>query len=384
MYDDLLKEYNIYERPVAHAQENVTVSVGLVLQQIVDVDEKNQEVEVNAWLKLTWYDYKLHWDPEKYGGITEVRFRKSQIWTPDILLYNSVSEEFDSLYPANILVYSNGLTTWIPPAIFKLSAKIHVAWFPFDSQICQLKFGSWTYDGSKIDLRLDENGFDLSTYIPNGEWEIKSVDAERHIQFYKCCVEPYFDIVFTFQIQRKTLFYGFNLIVPCIAITLLTIVGFAYPSEAGEKMSIRTYFLFTIITVSMSVVGTVIIVNIHNRTVKTHHMAPTLMKVFLVKLPKILMMKSPRVRFIPKDYDVEAPEELKRPRETLKQIFEENNLSFETIPTINELCRKPFEDDIESHGWKYMGIVFDRIALLICVSFVFICTAVLFCSASFG
>ena len=37
LYDDLLKDYNVYERPVSDARENVTVSVGLVLQQIVDV-----------------------------------------------------------------------------------------------------------------------------------------------------------------------------------------------------------------------------------------------------------------------------------------------------------------------------------------------------------
>lgn len=37
LYDDLLKDYNPYERPVVHAHDNVTVSVGLVLQQIVDV-----------------------------------------------------------------------------------------------------------------------------------------------------------------------------------------------------------------------------------------------------------------------------------------------------------------------------------------------------------
>uniref|UniRef100_A0AC35FZ17 Neurotransmitter-gated ion-channel ligand-binding domain-containing protein n=1 Tax=Panagrolaimus sp. PS1159 TaxID=55785 RepID=A0AC35FZ17_9BILA len=115
LYLDLLKEYYPYERPVEHSRDNVTVYVGLILQQIVDVDEKNQEVEVNAWLKMTWFDYRLRWDPSNYAGITEVRFRRNQIWTPDVLLYNSVAEEFDSLYSANVLVYSNGLATWIPP-----------------------------------------------------------------------------------------------------------------------------------------------------------------------------------------------------------------------------------------------------------------------------
>ena len=56
------------------------------------------------------------------------------------------------------------------------------------------------------------------------------------------------------------------------------------------------------------------------------------MKLFLVKLPKILMMRTPRVRYIPKDYEVEAPEELKKPKETLRRILDEKNIAFEKIP----------------------------------------------------
>ena len=37
LYMDLLKDYYPYERPVEHASDNVTVYVGLILQQIVDV-----------------------------------------------------------------------------------------------------------------------------------------------------------------------------------------------------------------------------------------------------------------------------------------------------------------------------------------------------------
>lgn len=34
-----------------------------------------------------------------------------------------------------------------------------------------MKFGSWSYQGDSLDLRLmDEQGGDLSTYIVNGEW----------------------------------------------------------------------------------------------------------------------------------------------------------------------------------------------------------------------
>ncbi|KAK5976479.1 Neuronal acetylcholine receptor subunit alpha-7 [Trichostrongylus colubriformis] len=91
LYEDLMREYNNLERPVANHSKPVTVHLKVSLQQIIDVDEKNQIVYVNAWLDYTWYDYKLVWDVTEYGNITDVRFPAGRIWKPDVLLYNRYS-----------------------------------------------------------------------------------------------------------------------------------------------------------------------------------------------------------------------------------------------------------------------------------------------------
>lgn len=82
----------------------------------------------------------------------------------------SADERFDSTFQTNVVVKHNGSCVYIPPGIFKSSCKIDITWFPFDDQKCKMKFGSWTYDGYSLDLRLPEEGADLSTYIPSGEW----------------------------------------------------------------------------------------------------------------------------------------------------------------------------------------------------------------------
>ena len=80
----------------------------------------------------------LRWNPTDFGGIQEARFiqkdGKYPIWIPDVLLYNSVEERFNALYPSNIVVNSEGEATWIPPAVLKFSCKIDITWFPFDDQ----------------------------------------------------------------------------------------------------------------------------------------------------------------------------------------------------------------------------------------------------------
>lgn len=44
----------------------------------------------------------------------------------------------------------DGEVKWVPPAIYKSSCEMNVLYFPFDEQICLLKFGSWTYNGFQV------------------------------------------------------------------------------------------------------------------------------------------------------------------------------------------------------------------------------------------
>jgi len=53
---------------------------------------------------------------------------------------------------AMCVVQYDGSVLWIPPAIFMSTCQIDITNFPFDIQTCKLKFGSWTYDGFKLDI----------------------------------------------------------------------------------------------------------------------------------------------------------------------------------------------------------------------------------------
>ncbi|KAL2714245.1 nicotinic acetylcholine receptor subunit alpha6 [Vespula squamosa] len=59
-------------------------------------------------------------------------------------------EGFDGTYQTNVVVAHNGSCLYVPPGIFKSTCKIDITWFPFDDQHCDMKFGSWTYDGNQF------------------------------------------------------------------------------------------------------------------------------------------------------------------------------------------------------------------------------------------
>ena len=86
-----------------------------------------------------------------------------------------------------------GEVVWKPPAIYKSSCKIDVEWFPFDEQMCDMKFGSWTYDGYQVDLKHIEQvkgsnvvdiGIDLKEFYLSVEWDILAVPATRNEEYF--------------------------------------------------------------------------------------------------------------------------------------------------------------------------------------------------------
>ena len=84
----------------------------------------------------------------------------------------SADEDIDSKFPTNIVVYSDGTCSWVPLGLYISSCPIDITWFPFDDQNCTMKFGSWTYDGSKINLTSMYDSIDINTYQLNGEWKL--------------------------------------------------------------------------------------------------------------------------------------------------------------------------------------------------------------------
>ncbi|XP_023326790.1 acetylcholine receptor subunit alpha-like [Eurytemora carolleeae] len=111
----------------------------------------------NLWVEQYWYDHKLVWSPEEFGGVDMLHVPSTHIWLPDIVLYNNADGNFEVTLATKATLYHSGLVEWKPPAIYHSSCEMDVEYFPFDEQTCVMKFGSWTYDGFQVyDIGLVE------------------------------------------------------------------------------------------------------------------------------------------------------------------------------------------------------------------------------------
>uniref|UniRef100_A0A671VQC3 Cholinergic receptor nicotinic alpha 6 subunit n=1 Tax=Sparus aurata TaxID=8175 RepID=A0A671VQC3_SPAAU len=434
LFRRLFRRYNQFIRPVENVSDPVTVEFEVSISQLVKVDEVNQIMETNLWLRHVWNDYKLKWAPVEYDGIEFIRVPSNKIWRPDIVLYNNAVGDFLVEDKTKALLKFDGTITWVPPAIFKSSCPMDITYFPFDYQNCSMKFGSWTYDKAKIDLVLIGSKVNLKDFWESGEWEIIDAPGYKHDIKYNCCEEIYPDITYSFYIRRLPLFYTINLIIPCLLISFLTVLVFYLPSDCGEKVTlcisvllsltvfllvitetipstslviplIGEYLLFTMIFVTLSIVITVFVLNVHYRTPMTHTMPEWVRAVFLGVLPRVMLMRRPIdqgssspaitggtgggggatsaggsmncVEYGPQEPEPPKPPKLQRNLNApspvsavvafsvvspeIKQAIESVKYIAENMRTRNKA--KEVEDD-----WKYVAMVIDRIFLWVFVT----------------
>lgn len=215
----------------------------------------------------------------------------------------------------------DGNTTWLNPALFKSICRIDVTNFPFDDQECHLKFGSWSFDQSKIDLYPQKTKLLNDNYIKNGEWQLLNISSQRNVKKYICCVHPFVDVTIVIKIRRESIDYILKLIIPCSLISSMIFLGFILPPESGERIGLSItvllamtvfqqltteimppygfpllgqYYFATMVEIGLSLLVTTTILNIYHRN--NRRMPNILRKIILNWLYRLLFPYKRRKR----------------------------------------------------------------------------------------
>ncbi|KAL6732453.1 hypothetical protein Aduo_003213 [Ancylostoma duodenale] len=314
---DVFRGYNYLIQPVKNISDTpIIVKIALQLVLLINVDEKDQVMHTNVWLTLKWHDFQMRWDPVNYGEINQIRVSPDKVWLPDIVLFNNADGNYEVSFMCNVVINNLGDMLWVPPAIYKSSCIIDVEFFPFDEQVCTLVFGSWTYNENEIKLEFEQAEWvDLSEYSASSIWDV--MDAPASLVNKRSRIE------FQVRIRRKTLFYTVVLIIPTVLMAFLSMAVFFLPTDSGEKMTLTIsvllsivvflllvskilpptsstiplmakYLLLTFVLNVITILVTVIIINVYFRGPTTHRMPAWVRQVFLEWMPRAMCMQRPK------------------------------------------------------------------------------------------
>ena len=210
----LLTDYNKYIRPVENFNDTLDVTLGLAVQNIESFDQIQETIQLNIWLRKYWKNSILNWNYTDFG-ITQLTLDNDEVWTPDIELINAATKPDIYTLKGGMYLYNDGSMLWSMPTVYKFSCALELHNFPFDTQDCSLRFGSWTYDNSLLTLRPHGDAstqIDVLDSFSHSEWNLENYYVTNYNETRECCGDLLFDInEYHFLLSRYTHYYKLNM-----------------------------------------------------------------------------------------------------------------------------------------------------------------------------
>ena len=232
----LLRYYDTSIVP-RNTNEVINIDITFNLLSLLRFDEREETLTTAAWLSISWQDKFLSWsDNPRHGNISELFMMQKQIWKPDILLLNTV-EHFKTLGADDLMVRitDEGRVQWEPGQRFKTSCSLNINMYPFDSQECQLIFGTWMHVVKIVSMSSLSDQVGLDHFEENGEWNIVTTRTEIMIIEGDGYSVPSFRV--TIRLQRRRMYYVLTVCVPIIVLSILNCLVYLLPPASGEKIS---------------------------------------------------------------------------------------------------------------------------------------------------
>ena len=99
--NDLFQSYNPDCLPLGN-QSSISLKMGIAFRAFNSIDQVEGTLTANIWLRHWWQDGNLVWNPDDYGGVTEIAVNTDpqldySIWVPDIYLYNTAEKPMEQM-----------------------------------------------------------------------------------------------------------------------------------------------------------------------------------------------------------------------------------------------------------------------------------------------
>ncbi|XP_055085787.1 uncharacterized protein LOC117387607 [Periophthalmus magnuspinnatus] len=234
-------------RPVKNHTHPTELLLDVLVYAILDVVKIDQTFVSYIWSVQTWENDYIRWDVEEFCGIESVVIPVQMLWMPDITIEEMTERDKSSPSPY-LHIYHNGTVTYKNDQVVLSTCRIRVYKFPFDTQMCDLSFKSVLM--GETDIRLSSYN---STEATQWSRDVMRTQYEWHfvnITVTKSTVSP-FDypqdmITYSILVQRSSMLYIVNFILPVLFFLFLDFASFLMPDTGGEKLGFKITVLLAV------------------------------------------------------------------------------------------------------------------------------------------
>ena len=138
------------------------VSASINLRNILDISETKQQISLETTLRFYWQDTRvtpksehLHGE-DSLGQYVNLHPRAAAtLWMPDTFIDQAISLRKPAYYTqtASIRVYNDSSIRYSARMNYDVACAMDFHKFPLDQQVCSVKFESFSYSSSQIQLK---------------------------------------------------------------------------------------------------------------------------------------------------------------------------------------------------------------------------------------
>uniref|UniRef100_A0A8C5PDG6 5-hydroxytryptamine receptor 3A-like n=1 Tax=Leptobrachium leishanense TaxID=445787 RepID=A0A8C5PDG6_9ANUR len=415
---NLTDSISISVRPTRNWLDTSFVKVDLRLYTVIYLNMKEQSISMFIWLKVSWKNDFLSWNPDDFCGIKQMKIPDTGFWKPDIYISELIETSDKPIVIPYVTVQYDGTVIQARPMRIVSTCYLDIYKFPFDSQTCTVKLGSFVYSDYDMIIFEMSDSFNVTKnskdiYFSTEDWNLVSISVSTLTEQY--LEGPRYSLVlYKISIQRIPTKYVVNLVIPTIFMLLMDCfsmfiksyedrLGFKITVVLGfsvlllllndllpnsEKSTILGIFCCASVTLMVfSIAGCVLTSLISRMSTKPYRM-PKWMKMYCLKniaplvCVKLHIAKPDQEAVIPVDiencnvtntkFQLEIFEKKKNGKRLIKDILRVNIFKklLSVIVKIREQQNEPINEDDAESEWHSAALVLDRLIRVLYFMFI--------------
>ena len=262
----LLADLDSAVPPSTDGVHGITVGLQLRIFKVIDVNMATGRLILKIWRRMQWYDKRLVYNVSEWPGLVppflvypgrrggEGHYIDNNLWTPDVVMYNTLSLPDTSLETGAAWIHPDGRVWSSVPGVVEVSCRFTgLVAFPRDSLSCPIEFGHWSYSDVVNNLTALNGGYEISAQSPSSgtsyqQYALDSAEAWRTTRIYPCCPDnPYSQLNIRVYMKRTSSAYITSVEAPGVIFTMLSFLVFWLDvTQVGERLGFGATMLLSI------------------------------------------------------------------------------------------------------------------------------------------